>query len=126
MAKSRKNLAAGDDEFFDEYDGDESFRQARQRSAGRTQLLSPALFPWPARQAQAFVPSTPDAPTEMITKMSCRGTPTRPQLTSSRFEPTPCQSPTNLMVLPAQPDDSISRPRRPPARPPPHMTRFRC
>ena len=71
--KARKDLAAGDDAFLDEYDGDESFRKATDtESVGETRLLesgaiaAPAPAPAPAPRPRA---TTPDAPTEMLTQM---------------------------------------------------------
>jgi len=91
--KSRKNLAAGDDEFLDEYDGDESFRQAAEKeSVERTQLLESGAVP----VAKSFVPakprprpSTPDAPTEMITKMRPVVAPHQVPAHEPEPEPTP-------------------------------------
>ena len=71
--RGRKDLAAGDDAFLDEYDGDESFRTATDtESVGETRLLesgaiaAPAPAPAPAPRPRA---TTPDAPTEMLTQM---------------------------------------------------------
>ena len=71
--RARKDLAAGDDAFLDEYDGDESFRKATDtESVGETRLLEsgaiavPAPAPAPAPRPRA---TTPDAPTEMLTQM---------------------------------------------------------
>ena len=71
--RARKDLAAGDDAFLDEYDGDESFRKATDtESVGETRLLesgaiaAPAPAPTPAPRPRA---TTPDAPTEMLTQM---------------------------------------------------------
>ena len=71
--RTRKDLAAGDDAFLDEYDGDESFRKATDtESVGETRLLesgaiaAPAPTPAPAPRPRA---TTPDAPTEMLTQM---------------------------------------------------------
>lgn len=71
--RARKDLAAGDDAFLDEYDGDESFRKATDtESVGETRLLesgaiaAPAPTPAPAPRPRA---TTPDAPTEMLTQM---------------------------------------------------------
>ena len=71
--RARKDLAAGDDAFLDEYDGDESFRKATDtESVGETRLLesgaiaAPAPAPAPAPRPRA---TTPDAPTEMLTQM---------------------------------------------------------
>ena len=91
--KSRKNLAAGDDDFLDEYDGDESFRQAAEKeSVERTQLLESGAVP----VAKSFVPakprprpSTPDAPTEMITKMRPVVAPHQVPAHEPEPEPTP-------------------------------------
>jgi len=91
--KSRKNLAAGDDDFLDEYDGDESFRQAAEKeSVERTQLLESGAIP----VAKSFVPakprprpSTPDAPTEMITKMRPVVAPHQVPAHEPEPEPTP-------------------------------------
>ena len=71
--KGRGDLAAGDDRFLDEYDGDESFRQAAEtESVGETSLLQsgpvPTAAPDPA-PAPRPRPTTPDAPTEMLTQM---------------------------------------------------------
>ncbi|MBF0959091.1 MAG: DNA translocase FtsK, partial [Actinomyces sp.] len=71
--KGRKDLAAGDDAFLDEYDGDESFRQAADTQAvGQTRLLQsgpvPVAAPDPS-PAPRPRPATPDAPTEMLTQM---------------------------------------------------------
>lgn len=67
--QSRKDLAAGEDPFLDQYDGDESFRKATDTEAvGDTRLLEsggvPAVAPIP-RPRQ----SSSDAPTEMLTQM---------------------------------------------------------
>lgn len=71
--RGRKDLAAGDDAFLDEYDGDESFRTATDtESVGETRLLesgaiaTPAPAPAPAPRPRT---TTPDAPTEMLTQM---------------------------------------------------------
>ena len=71
--RARNDLAAGDDAFLDEYDGDESFRKATDtESVGETRLLesgaiaAPAPAPAPAPRPRA---TTPDAPTEMLTQM---------------------------------------------------------
>ena len=71
--RGRKDLAAGDDAFLDEYDGDESFRTATDtESVEETRLLesgaiaAPAPAPAPAPRPRA---TTPDAPTEMLTQM---------------------------------------------------------
>ena len=63
--KTRRDLAAGDDTFLDEYDGDESFRKATDTESGaQTQLLESGAVPTPRPR-----PSSPDAPTEMLTQM---------------------------------------------------------
>lgn len=71
--RGRKDLAAGDDAFLDEYDGDESFRTATDtESVEETRLLESGAIAAPA-PAQAPAPrpraTTPDAPTEMLTQM---------------------------------------------------------
>ena len=86
--RARNDLAAGDDAFLDEYDGDESFRKATDtESVGETRLLesgaiaAPAPAPTPAPRPRA---TTPDAPTEMLTQM-------RPAVA-----PAPVQVPANV------------------------------
>ncbi|WP_048776900.1 FtsK/SpoIIIE family DNA translocase [Sanguibacter keddieii] len=65
--RTRKDLAAGDDAFLDEYDGDESFRKATDtESVGETRLLESGAIAAPAPRPRA---TTPDAPTEMLTQM---------------------------------------------------------
>ena len=71
--KTRRDLAAGDDTFLDEYDGDESFRKATDTESGaQTQLLESGAVPT-TQPADAPTPrprpSSPDAPTEMLTQM---------------------------------------------------------
>lgn len=71
--RGRKDLAAGDDAFLDEYDGDESFRTATDtESVEETRLLESGAIAAPA-PAQGPAPrpraTTPDAPTEMLTQM---------------------------------------------------------
>ena len=71
--KTRRDLAAGDDTFLDEYDGDESFRKATDTESGaQTQLLGSGAVPT-TQPADAPTPrprpSSPDAPTEMLTQM---------------------------------------------------------
>ncbi|WP_455149766.1 DNA translocase FtsK [Schaalia odontolytica] len=70
-SKARKDLAAGDDAFLDEYDGDESFRKATDtESVGQTRLLESGPIAAPtAAPAHRPRQSTPDAPTEMLTRM---------------------------------------------------------
>ena len=61
--KSRKNLAAGDDEFLDEYDGDESFRQAAEKeSVERTQLLESCAVPAHEPEPEPTPPPITDEP----------------------------------------------------------------
>ena len=71
--QGRKNLAAGDDAFLDEYDGDESFRQAADtESVDKTRLLQSGPVPVAAPESAPAPrprPTTPDAPTEMLTQM---------------------------------------------------------
>ena len=91
--KARKDLAAGDDAFLDEYDGDESFRKATDtESVGETRLLesgpiaAPAPAPAPAPRPRQ---STPDAPTEMLTQMRPAVAPAPVQVPAHVPEPEP-------------------------------------
>lgn len=91
--KARKDLAAGDDAFLDEYDGDESFRKATDtESVGETRLLesgpiaAPAPAPAPAPRPRQ---STPDAPTEMLTQMCPAVAPAPVQVPAHVPEPEP-------------------------------------
>jgi len=91
--KSRKDLAAGDDAFLDEYDGDESFRQATDSdSADQTRLLESGAI---AAQAPTPRPraSTPDAPTEMLTQMRPAVAPAPVQVPAHVPEPEPEDEP---------------------------------
>ena len=100
--KARKDLAAGDDAFLDEYDGDESFRKATDtESVGETRLLesgaiaAPAPAPTPAPRPRA---TTPDAPTEMLTQM-------RPAVA-----PAPVQVPAHVPEPEPEPEDEPAPP----------------
>lgn len=91
--KARKDLAAGDDAFLDEYDGDESFRKATDtESVGETRLLESGAIASPA-PAQAPAPrpraTTPDAPTEMLTQMRPAVAPAPVQVPAHVHEPEP-------------------------------------
>ena len=91
--KSRKDLAAGDDAFLDEYDGDESFRQATDSdSADQTRLLESGAI---AAQAPTPRPrsSAPDAPTEMLTQMRPAVAPAPVQVPAHVPEPEPEDEP---------------------------------
>ena len=95
--KARKDLAAGDDAFLDEYDGDESFRKATDtESVGETRLLesgpiaAPAAAPTPAPRPRQ---STPDAPTEMLTQMRPAVAPAPVQVPAHVPEPEPEDEP---------------------------------
>ena len=95
--KARKDLAAGDDAFLDEYDGDESFRKATDtESVGETSLLesgaiaAPASAPTPAPRPRA---TTPDAPTEMLTQMRPAVAPAPVQVPAHVPEPEPEDEP---------------------------------
>ena len=95
--KARKDLAAGDDAFLDEYDGDESFRKATDTEAvGETRLLesgaiaAPAPAPTPAPRPRA---TTPDAPTEMLTQMRPAVAPAPVQVPAHVPEPEPEDEP---------------------------------
>ena len=100
--RARKDLAAGDDAFLDEYDGDESFRKATDtESVGETRLLesgaiaAPAPAPTPAPRPRA---TTPDAPTEMLTQM-------RPAVA-----PAPVQVPAHVPEPEPEPEDAPAPP----------------
>ena len=100
--KARKDLAAGDDAFLDEYDGDESFRKATDtESVGETRLLesgaiaAPAPAPAPAPRPRT---TTPDAPTEMLTQM-------RPAVA-----PAPVQVPAHVPEPEPEPEDEPAPP----------------
>ena len=100
--KARKDLAAGDDAFLDEYDGDESFRKATDtESVGETRLLESGAIASPA-PAQAPAPrpraTTPDAPTEMLTQM-------RPAVA-----PAPVQVPAHVPEPEPEPEDEPAPP----------------
>ena len=100
--KARKDLAAGDDAFLDEYDGDESFRKATDtESVGETRLLESGVIAAPA-PAQAPAPrprtTTPDAPTEMLTQM-------RPAVA-----PAPVQVPAHVPEPEPEPEDEPAPP----------------
>ena len=95
--RARKDLAAGDDAFLDEYDGDESFRKATDtESVGETRLLesgaitAPAPAPTPAPRPRA---TTPDAPTEMLTQMRPAVAPAPVQVSAHVPEPEPEDAP---------------------------------
>ena len=95
--RARKDLAAGDDAFLDEYDGDESFRKATDtESVGETRLLesgaiaAPAPAPTPAPRPRA---TTPDAPTEMLTQMRPAVAPAPVQVPAHVPEPEPEDAP---------------------------------
>ena len=115
--KARKDLAAGDDAFLDEYDGDESFRKATDtESVGETRLLesgaiaAPASAPAPAPRPRA---TTPDAPTEMLTQMRPAVAPQPEQVPAHVPEPEEEPAPPPITDEPEgafQPnlDDSIS------------------
>ena len=115
--KGRKDLAAGDDAFLDEYDGDESFRQAADTQAvGQTRLLQsgpvPVAAPDPA-PAPRPRPATPDAPTEMLTQMRPAVAPQPEQVPAHVPEPEEEPAPPPITDEPEgafQPnlDDSIS------------------
>ena len=100
--RARKDLAAGDDAFLDEYDGDESFRKATDtESVGETRLLesgaiaAPAPAPAPAPRPRT---TTPDAPTEMLTQM-------RPAVA-----PAPVQVPAHVPEPEPEPEDEPAPP----------------
>ena len=100
--RARKDLAAGDDAFLDEYDGDESFRKATDtESVGETRLLESGAIAAPA-PAQAPAPrpraTTPDAPTEMLTQM-------RPAVA-----PAPVQVPAHVPEPEPEPEDEPAPP----------------
>ena len=115
--KARKDLAAGDDAFLDEYDGDESFRKATDtESVEETRLLesgpiaAPAAAPTPAPRPRQ---STPDAPTEMLTQMRPAVAPAPVQVPEPEPEPEDEPAPPPITDEPEgafQPnlDDSIS------------------
>ena len=115
--RARKDLAAGDDAFLDEYDGDESFRKATDtESVGETRLLesgaiaAPAPAPAPAPRPRA---TTPDAPTEMLTQMRPAVAPAPAQVPEPEPEPEDEPAPPPITDEPEgafQPnlDDSIS------------------
>ena len=115
--KARKDLAAGDDAFLDEYDGDESFRKATDtESVGETRLLesgaiaAPAPAPAPAPRPRT---TTPDAPTEMLTQMRPAVAPQPEQVPAHVPEPEEEPAPPPITDEPEgafQPnlDDSIS------------------
>ena len=115
--RTRKDLAAGDDAFLDEYDGDESFRKATDtESVGETRLLesgaiaAPAPTPAPAPRPRA---TTPDAPTEMLTQMRPAVAPAPVQVPAHVPEPEDEPAPPPITDEPEgafQPnlDDSIS------------------
>ena len=115
--RARKDLAAGDDAFLDEYDGDESFRKATDtESVGETRLLesgaiaAPAPAPTPAPRPRA---TTPDAPTEMLTQMRPAVAPQPEQVPAHVPEPEEEPAPPPITDEPEgafQPnlDDSIS------------------
>ena len=115
--KGRKDLAAGDDAFLDEYDGDESFRQAADTQAvGQTRLLQsgpvPVAAPDPS-PAPRPRPATPDAPTEMLTQMRPAVAPQPEQVPAHVPEPEEEPAPPPITDEPEgafQPnlDDSIS------------------
>ncbi len=91
--KSRKDLAAGDDAFLDEYDGDESFRKATDSdSAEETRLLESGAI---AAQAPTPRPrsSAPDAPTEMLTQMRPAVAPAPVQVPAHVPDPEPEDEP---------------------------------
>ena len=100
--KARKDLAAGDDAFLDEYDGDECFRKVTDtESVGETRLLESGAIASPA-PAQAPAPrpraTTPDAPTEMLTQM-------RPAVA-----PAPVQVPAHVPEPEPEPEDEPAPP----------------
>ena len=111
--KSRKDLAAGDDAFLDEYDGDESFRKATDSdSAEEKRLLESGAI-----GAQAPTPrprsSAPDAPTEMLTQMRPAVAPAPAQVPAHVPEPEDEPAPPPITDEPEgafQPnlDDSIT------------------
>ena len=115
--RTRKDLAAGDDAFLDEYDGDESFRKATDtESVGETRLLesgaiaAPAPTPAPAPRPRT---TTPDAPTEMLTQMRPAVAPAPVQVPAHVPEPEDEPAPPPITDEPEgafQPnlDDSIS------------------
>ena len=135
--QGRKNLAAGDDAFLDEYDGDESFRQAADtESVDKTRLLQSGPVPVAAPESAPAPrprPTTPDAPTEMLTQMRPALVHEQPtghvpaQVTEPVDEPTPPPI-TDEPVGAFQPDlnDSITYTLPPEdllVSGPPHMTR---
>lgn len=96
--RGRKDLAAGDDAFLDEYDGDESFRTATDtESVGETRLLESGAIAAPA-PAPASAPrprtTTPDAPTEMLTQMRPAVAPAHVPAHVPEPEPEPEDEPT--------------------------------
>ena len=94
--KARKDLAAGDDAFLDEYDGDESFRKATDtESVGETRLLESGAIAAPAPRPRT---TTPDAPTEMLTQM-------RPAVA-----PAPVQVPAHVPEPEPEPEDEPAPP----------------
>ena len=115
--RARKDLAAGDDAFLDEYDGDVSFRKATDtESVGETRLLesgaiaAPAPTPAPAPRPRT---TTPDAPTEMLTQMRPAVAPAPVQVPAHVPEPEDEPAPPPITDEPEgafQPnlDDSIS------------------
>ena len=131
--QGRKNLAADDDAFLDEYDGDESFRQeADTESVDKTRLLQSGPVPVAAPESAPAPrprPTTPDAPTEMLTQM--RPALVHEQPTGHVTEPVDEPTPPPITDEPAgafQPDldDSITYTLPPEdllVSGPPHMTR---
>ena len=135
--QGRKNLAAGDDAFLDEYDGDESFRQAADtESVDKTRLLQSGPVPVAASESAPAPrprPTTPDAPTEMLTQMRPALVHEQPtgHVTAHVTEPVDEPTPPPITDEPAgafQPDldDSITYTLPPEdllVSGPPHMTR---
>ena len=135
--QGRKNLAAGDDAFLDEYDGDESFRQAADtESVDKTRLLQSGPVPVAAPESAPAPrprPTTPDAPTEMLTQMRPALVHEQPtgHVTAHVTEPVDEPTPPPITDEPAgafQPDldDSITYTLPPEdllVSGPPHMTR---
>ena len=112
--RSREDLAASDDPFLDQYDGDESFRQAavsETRADEATTLIDPALAPLPSSPVEP-VPAAADLPTEALEPVAAPPTPPHgsqlePEADSGPLPPPITEAPKEEGFQ-AQLDDSIS------------------
>lgn len=126
-SRLREGLAAGDDPFLDQYDGDESFRTAQLESSHDEAVLltnAPAGDDTATQLAIGVSPSAPDAPTEQfvpLTNEADAPTASTPSITPPPITPAPdgveVQPDLDESITYTLPDDALL------VTGPPHKTR---